>query len=227
MKNLSFIIISILALATFSCKREEVQQNNGLVTITANQQSSPDLKTNIGAPGTYTVTWNAADKLAVFDASGDNVNKEFPCTAGNGTQSGTFSGTIDSWDIGQHKTFNAAYPYDGDISTQEYGIYVLYIPEFQTQDFTSDASKYAHLEAKDFMAASPVIVTKPGAEQPAINFNFKHLMAILDIEVTNNTGGAVTVERQRCLHPLKANEEIQGSNHHFQPLSDYMAVLQL
>jgi hypothetical protein len=85
MKNLS--ILFVIAIVLFSCKREEVQVNGGLVTITATQYSSPDLKTDIGAPGTVAVTWKATDNLAVFDATGDNVNKLFSYSAGAATQS--------------------------------------------------------------------------------------------------------------------------------------------
>ena len=191
MKNLS--ILFVIAIVLFSCKREEVQVNGGLVTITATQYSSPDLKTDIGAPGTVAVTWKATDNLAVFDATGDNVNKLFSYSAGAATQSGTFSGTISSWTTGQQKTFNAVYPYDASKSGQSYGSYEFAIPETQTQDFTTNLTKYAHLGVNDFMAASPVTVTKSGADQPTIDFNFQHLMAILDIEVTNNTGAAFTV----------------------------------
>ena len=193
MKNLSLLIISILALSIFSCQREEVQKNGESITITATQPGLPDLKTNIGGVGTVAVTWNAADKLAVFDATGDNVNKEFPCSGGSETQTGTFTGPISNWEIGQPKTFNAVYPYDIFKGEQTYGSYQFNIPSTQTQDFTSEATKYAHLGQYDFMAASPVTVNKPPIGLPAINFSFQHLFAILDIEVTNSTGGDFTV----------------------------------
>jgi uncharacterized protein (TIGR02145 family) len=193
MKNLSFIIISIIALTTFSCQREDVQKNGELITITATQQGLPDLKTNIGAPGTYGVTWNATDNLAVFDGTGLNKNVPFNYSSGAGTQSGNFSGTITGWTSGS-KTFYGVYPYNIANSTS-HSPYGLTIPTAQTQDFSSGATQYAHLGLYDFMAAAPVTVTKSGADQPTIDFNFQHLMAILDIEVTNSTGGAVTVTK--------------------------------
>jgi uncharacterized protein (TIGR02145 family) len=193
MKNLSFIIISIIALTTFSCQREDVQKNGELITITATQQGLPDLKTNIGAPGTYGVTWNATDNLAVFDGTGLNKNVPFNYSSGAGTQSGTFSGTITGWTSGS-KTFYGVYPYNIANATS-HSAYGLTIPTAQTQDFTNGATQYAHLGLYDFMAAAPVTVTKSGADQPTIDFNFQHLMAILDIEVTNSTGGAVTVTK--------------------------------
>ena len=193
MKNLSLLIISILALALFSCQREEVQQNGELLTITANQKSSPDLKTNIGAAGTTAVTWNETDHLGVFDGTDPNKNVKFSYSAGAGTQSGTFNGTINGWASGS-KTFYGVYPYDA-ANTSAHSAYTITIPTAQTQNLASEATQYAHLGLNDFMAASPVTVEKTGAEQPNINFSFQHLMTILDIKVGNLRGLAVRVVR--------------------------------
>jgi uncharacterized protein (TIGR02145 family) len=207
MKNLSLLFISIVTLALFSCQREEVQQNGGLVTITATQKSSPDLKTNIGAPGTVAVTWNETDNLAVFDATELNQNVPFTYSTGADTKSATFSGVIQEWANGQKKTFNAFYPYNIANDEQSYLAFGFYIPTSQTQIFIGGLPDYDHLGLYDFMAASPVEVTRTGAEQPAISFEFKHLMAILDIEVTNSTGGAVTVTK---ISVQRAADDITG-----------------
>jgi uncharacterized protein (TIGR02145 family) len=222
MKSHSLLIISILALSIFSCQREDVQKNGELITITATQPGLPDLKTNIGGVGTLAVTWNATDNLAVFDGTGLNKNVPFNYSSGAGTQSGTFSGTITGWTSGS-KTFYGVYPYNIANATS-HSAYGLTIPTAQTQDFSSGATQYAHLGLYDFMAAAPVTVNKTGDAQPAISFSFQHLMAILDIEVTNSTGGAVTVTKISILREAGNFTKTANLNLTLAPGSNYAPV---
>ncbi len=190
MKNLSFLFISILALTLFSCRKEESKLTNGLLTITAIQKSDPGLKTNIGAAGTTAVTWNANDQLALFDGAG-NVNKPFALSSPADSKWATFTGTIDNWSAGS-KTFYAVYPYKDANGSAVHTAYPITIPQTQVQDFTS-GNTYKHLGLYDYIAAPPKTIEYAGKSTLADNFNFEHLMAVLDIEVTNTTGGDIKV----------------------------------
>ena len=189
MKNFSFLFISILALTLFSCQKEESKLTNGQLTFTAGQQSYPDLKTNIG--GTVEVTWNTNDQLAVFDGTADNKNKMFTLSNGADSKWATFTGTIDNWTAGS-KTFYAVYPYTDANGSAVHTAYPITIPQTQVQDFTS-GNTYNHLGLYDYLAAPPKTIEYAGKSTLADNFNFEHLMAVLDIEVTNTTGGDIKV----------------------------------
>ena len=192
MKSNNIGLLGLLLLATFSCTKETGTGINTKVYIHATHQSFPDVKTNIGGPDNFTVTWNATDKLAVFDGTEENYYCGFSLFDGANTKSATFFGTIRNWESGS-KTFYAAYPFNFANIGPSPRAEPAEVPQIQTQDFSSGTSMYAHLGLFDYMAATPVTVEKVGEIQPDINFSFQHIMAILDIEIANNTGKAVTI----------------------------------
>ena len=137
-KNLSFIIIAIsCALVAFSCAKEvapidDPAQPAGESIIISARLSDALTKVTF-TPGLngeskpmLTLTWQSTDKLRVADASDHTSYTDFDLVSGDGTNSGSFSGTpvsaasYDIWVVSENVNKTQTQASDGDTSHIKY-----------------------------------------------------------------------------------------------------------
>ncbi len=140
------------------------------------------------------VKWSGDEKMGVFyttQRSGESsvTQRRNACYTlselSEDSMKATFVGDIEWAEIeGTHK-FQIYYPYNADVTSPSKAFGRL--PDEQSYDTSGwDISKY------DFMVSGTASTTDTGST-PTINF--KHLFSVLRLNITNNTGGEMTIER--------------------------------
>lgn len=112
-------------------------------------------------------TWSEKDTVGIFPDQGSQVY--FSMAAGSGTNTASFDGG--GWALKSSSTYAAYYPFKGNIYLDKTTIPVSYEGQKQVGNNST-----AHLGAYDYMAA---VASTP--ENGNVNFNFKHLGALVQI----------------------------------------------
>lgn len=117
-----------------------------------------------------TFKWSANDTVGIFPETGSQI--AFPMTSGAGTNTATFTGG--GWALKTSTPYMAYYPLQGKFYLDKENIRVNYTGQTQAENAST-----AHLGKYDYMVAS---ATTP--EKGAVNFQFKHLGALVRLKVT-------------------------------------------
>ncbi|NCB96864.1 MAG: hypothetical protein EOM36_00685 [Bacteroidia bacterium] len=176
MKKLVYItvVLSILSGCTKDEKREAPLDNTiSIAGIIADPLSTT--KSNLGQDG-LSALWSANDSIGVFSAS--TKNTKFTLSSGNGTQSGTFSGTINGAPL------YAYYPYDPDAGEDPKGV-VSYLDEVQEQSsLDTEIGKF------DFKASYSIL----GTNGENCRIYFRTLMSLMSITI-DPTGSSLVNDK--------------------------------
>ncbi|MBR4048597.1 MAG: leucine-rich repeat protein [Bacteroides sp.] len=116
--------------------------------------------------------WSANDTVGIFPETGSQI--AFPMTSGAGTNTATFTGG--GWALKTSTPYMAYYPMKGKFYLDKENIPVSYSGQSQTENAST-----AHLGKFDYMVAS---ATTPANNSSAVNFQFKHLGALVRLKVT-------------------------------------------
>ena len=145
-------------------------------------------RTTIDDSGAF--LWAANDTVGIFPDKGHQV--DFPMVNGDQAKTATFSGG--GWALKASSHYIAYYPFVGDTYLDRTAIPVSF--EGQNQDGNSNA----HLGKYDFMVAHAQTPT-----DGTVNFNFKHLVSLVYIDITVPQAGPVS---HVALSAKKAEEPI-------------------
>ncbi|MDD3945408.1 MAG: FISUMP domain-containing protein [Bacteroidales bacterium] len=195
MKNFIKVLSAVLLVTAINaCTLEEAPDSTttGTITITAQTvqeqaaTSVPGTKTSLCGTGEtedLETHWVAdTDQIGIFspqarttDGGSTQIqNAEF--TAQTSAKSSAFTGTM-YWGTGNHD-FYAYYPYESTYSGDQTAVPIS-LPSAQSQ---SEAGSTAHIGALDYMVATPLEVTPPGA----VNLGFKHVFAMIEFKITGS-----------------------------------------
>ena len=171
---------------TSSCTLNEPEQPasvSEVFSIKCNiEDFVPDVATKVSASASgnsFTATWEDGDAIGVFpDRGGDQVS--FSASSGAGTSDCVFDGH--GWGLLKNTKYSAYYPY----STDNYGdadaykaVAVSYIGQRQSEKNVFGVGQF------DFMASTNASPVSAGESQDAAcTFNFKHLGALIVLDVT-------------------------------------------
>lgn len=178
-------VLCMLLLSLSACSNEEDFQAEestkevSNITMTASDFEYPETRTDfvISQSGAE-FKWAANDTVGIFPNEGSQVY--FPMTSGAGTNSASFTGG--GWALKSSATYAAYYPFIGDMYLKQTKIPVSYVGQMQTGN-----SSTAHLGAYDFMAASATT-----AENGGVNFRFKHLGCLVQLNITVPNAGTLS-----------------------------------
>ena len=118
------LLLGVLCLGLVSCVKEDMPQQDGMVTFSAVYNDAPATKTVLEGLTPY---WNPTDKISVYDGK----NNEFSNTSSSVSATTKFKGTLE----GKGRNYYlAAYPYDADLtfSFLSKTVYGIIIPTEQT-----------------------------------------------------------------------------------------------
>ena len=118
-----------------------------------------------------TFKWSANDTVGIFPETGSQI--AFPMTSGAGTNTATFTGG--GWALKTSTPYMAYYPMIGKFYLDKTNIPVNYTGQYVTANASTE-----HLGKYDYMVAS---ATTPSTNASAVNFNFKHLGALVRLKV--------------------------------------------
>lgn len=194
-QNLLSGALCALLLSLSACSNEDELQTGistedvNCITMTAADFEYPTTRTDfeIGTSGAA-FKWAANDTVGIFPNEGSQVY--FPMTSGAGTNSATFTGG--GWALKSSATYAAYYPFIGNMYLDQTKIPVSYTGQTQTGNGST-----AHLGAYDFMAASATT-----AENGGVNFRFKHLGCLVQLNITIPNAGTLSSVT------LSADEEV-------------------
>lgn len=194
-QNLLSGALCVLLLSLSACSNEDELQAGistedvNSITMTATDFEYPTTRTDfeIGSSGAA-FKWAANDTVGIFPNEGSQVY--FPMTSGAGTNSATFTGG--GWALKSSATYAAYYPFIGNMYLDQTKIPVSYTGQTQTGNGST-----AHLGAYDFMAASATT-----AENGGVNFAFKHLGCLVQLNITVPNAGTLSSVT------LSADEEV-------------------
>lgn len=169
--------IAAMSISVFSACTSEIEQSSiadnstAQLTFTADNfeyevQKRTDF--NITAQGAE-FKWAENDTVGIFPSEGSQVY--FSMSAGSGTKTATFDGG--GWALKSSSTYSAYYPFKGNIYLDKTAIPISYNGQKQIGNNST-----AHLGAYDYMTA---IASTP--ENGNVNFHFKHLGALLQINL--------------------------------------------
>lgn len=118
------LLLGVFCLGLVSCMKEDVPQQDGMVTFSASYNDAPATKTVLEGMKPY---WTPSDKISVYDGK----NNEFVNTASANSATTKFKGVLN----GKGRThYFAAYPYNESLEFSFMGmtVYNLTIPQEQT-----------------------------------------------------------------------------------------------
>ncbi|MDD3945167.1 MAG: FISUMP domain-containing protein [Bacteroidales bacterium] len=190
MKNFIKILSAVLLVTAINaCTLQEATDSTptGAISVTAQtvqKQAAtnvPETKTTYSSTAEGLEThWVAnTDQIGIFSPQAKpTVEDPAPTnnaafTAQTSAKSSGFTGTM-FWGTGEHH-FYAYYPYDSEYSGDQTAVPIS-LPSAQSQ---SAAGNTAHIGALDYMVATPLTVTPPGA----VNFSFKHVFAMIEFQI--------------------------------------------
>lgn len=127
-----------------------------------------------------TFKWSANDTVGIFPETGSQI--AFPMTSGAGTNTATFTGG--GWALKTSTPYMAYYPMVGKFYLDKTNIPVNYTGQHVTANASTE-----HLGKYDYMTAS---ATTPSANASAVNFQFKHLGALIRLKVTMKETSTLT-----------------------------------
>ena len=126
-----------------------------------------------------TFKWSANDTVGIFPEIGSQI--AFPMTSGAGTNTATFTGG--GWALKTSTPYMAYYPMVGKFYLDKKNIPVSYTGQRVTANASTE-----HLGKYDYMVAS---ATTPSTNASAVNFQFKHLGALVRLKVNMKEASAL------------------------------------
>lgn len=164
------LLLGVFCLGLVSCIKEDMPQQDGMVTFSAVYNDVPATRTVLEGMKPY---WTPSDKISVYDGK----NNEFVNTGSANSASTKFKGTL----TGQGRNYYlAAYPYNADLtfSFLSKTVYGLVIPTEQT----AVAGSYDP-------AAAPAI-----AYTLDFNLSFKNMCSLVKFKVISDGVTSVTIK---------------------------------
>ena len=164
------LLLGVLCLGLVSCVKEDMPQQDGMVTFSAVYNDAPATKTVLEGLTPY---WNPTDKISVYDGK----NNEFSNTSSSVSATTKFKGTLE----GKGRNYYlAAYPYDADLtfSFLSKTVYGIIIPTEQT----AVAGSY------DPVAAPAIAYTEDFA------LSFKNVCSLIKFKIISDGVQSVTVK---------------------------------
>ena len=191
--NYSLILSLLLVLVVIpvSCSKESATENPQretdlpLVKISG-EHANIDTKTTLN--GVVTSWIAATDKVGIYssqartataEGGSEVVNAEF--TAASSGVNSSFNGTMYWGAANTSHTFYAYYPYAAGSPAST--VVPVSLAAAQTQ---ASANSNAHLDALDFLVATPVTVTSPNNTNPVandVNLSYNHLFTVLEFQI--------------------------------------------
>ena len=156
------------------------------------------------------VTWAKGDTIGIFPHKGGQV--EFPIEEGTQSSQATFDGG--GWALKANSTYAAYYPYrnaNGNYGNQRIQL------KYSGQQQAANGSA-AHLSAYDYQATGGVSTNAKGY----LNFQFKHLGALLKLKLTVPKAGvytSLTMTSSEKVFVTKAELDISGDEPVLKPVS--------
>ena len=164
------LLLGVFCLGLVSCIKEDMPQQDGMVTFSAVYNDVPATRTVLEGMKPY---WTPSDKISVYDGK----NNEFVNTGSANSASTKFKGTL----TGQGRNYYlAVYPYNADLtfSFLSKTVYGLVIPTEQT----AVAGSYDP-------AAAPAI-----AYTLDFNLSFKNMCSLVKFKVISDGVTSVTIK---------------------------------
>lgn len=164
------LLLGVFCLGLVSCIKEDMPQQDGMVTFSAVYNDVPATRTVLEGMKPY---WTPSDKISVYDGK----NNEFVNTGSANSASTKFKGTL----TGKGRNYYlAAYPYNADLtfSFLSKTVYGLVIPTEQT----AVAGSYDP-------AAAPAI-----AYTVDFNLSFKNMCSLVKFKVISDGVTSVTIK---------------------------------
>lgn len=173
-KSLLYYLAAALFMGSCTNELEDstvVPQENGTVIQVTAEEFQPQTRTTISeTTDGYYVGWTRNDQLGVFPMQEDGNQIAF---VNNRNIGSTVSFTSEGWKLKEGATYAAYYPLNPDVQQDKTQIPLDYSGQVQT-----DNSSTKHLGTYDYMISSPATV-----EDGTANFSFKHLGALLKIDL--------------------------------------------
>lgn len=200
LKNTSIFLFLAMILCT--CMPQEGPDpgpTGGSITITGQTETQGTKTILSGTEGLETHWVGGSDQIGIFSpeakATSDgtpevNPAKNLAFTALASAKSSGFNGTM-FWGTGDHH-FYAYYPRNSGFTGERTAVPVS-LPWEQTQ---SAAGNTTHIGALDFMVATPLTVTPPGA----VNFTFNHVFTMIEFRIVGS--GSLTQVSLSGAYPL-------------------------
>jgi uncharacterized protein (TIGR02145 family) len=178
-KTSLFLLVSLLLCTCMPQEKEQTDPDTtgGLISI-AGQTEAQGTKTTMS--GVETIWAAGSDKIGIFSPEarttdgGSTAVKNAEFTAQTSAKNSAFTGTMFFGGAGDHH-FTAYYPRNPEYTGERTAVPVS-LSSAQTQ---SAAGNTAHIGALDFMVATPIAVTPPGA----VNFTFNHVFAMIEFQI--------------------------------------------
>ena len=185
MKPTNIFIIAAIAILAIGCNSADIDTSDKSVRkfVFNIEDFQPDVatKTNTVISGTnISSTWSEGDKIGVFpDMGGDQVS--FTVSSGAGTGTCTFNGH--GWALVSAAKYSAYYPFSADNygDTDAYKkVNVSYCGQSQTVKNAFGVGNF------DYLACTKATPSFTDSNNPGgtCTFNFKHLGAILVLDIT-------------------------------------------
>ncbi|MBQ7554492.1 MAG: leucine-rich repeat protein [Bacteroidaceae bacterium] len=180
------------------------------VTLTDFQVVSTDTRTAYtdSEPG-MNVTWAKGDTIGIFPNKGGQV--EFPIEEGTQSKQAQFDGG--GWALKANNTYAAYYPYNAkNAYYHNQAIQIDYSGQTQAGNNNTE-----HLSQYDYQATAPVNTNANGY----LNFQFKHLGALLKFQLTVPKAGtytSLTLTSSEKIFVTKAELDISGSEPLLKPV---------
>lgn len=164
------LLLGAFCLGLVSCMKEDVPQQDGMVTFSAAYKDAPATKTVLEGMKPY---WTPSDKISVYDGK----NNEFMNTGSANSAATKFKGVL----AGKGRSYYlAAYPYSADLTFAFLSktVYGLVIPTEQT----AVAATYDP-------AAAPAI-----AYTEDFNLSFKNVCSLVKFKIVSDGVTSVTIK---------------------------------
>ncbi|MDP3398423.1 MAG: fimbrillin family protein [Bacteroidales bacterium] len=189
--SLILSLLFVLVVIPVSCSKESATENPQretdlpLVKISG-EHANIDTKTTLN--GVVTSWIAATDKVGIYssqartataEGGSEVVNAEF--TAASSGVNSSFNGTMYWGAANTSHTFYAYYPYAAGSPAST--VVPVSLAAAQTQ---ASANSNAHLDALDFLVATPVTVTSPNNTNPVandVNLSYNHLFTVLEFQI--------------------------------------------
>ncbi len=180
------LLFAAVAFAAVTCQKSDIetpeQESGELIEVTVTAGVPSTLETRMGVVpdeinDNWAITWDNGDSVIGWSESGSI--SEFEMSSYDSEES-TFTGSIESGNM------RLIYPYDATAIQSE--VYTIDLSE-QSVDLTTDA--HAHYGKNNLYMASDIFA----ASETASAVNMSHLLAAVELEVTNSTGDDLIIEK--------------------------------
>ena len=203
----TFLLLGIISLVSCTNEIEEsVPTTEGkqiVMTVKDFKWDNKDSRTTINpTPEGVFYNWAENDTVGIFPNEG--AQAYFPMTSGAGSNTATFNGG--GWALKPSSTYAAYYPFIKRLDFEKDAIPVNYEGQTQVSNMST-----AHLGKYDFMAA---VAKTP--ENGNVNFDFEHLGALVELNITLPKASTYTKVTLNCKEPvfpaLKGKVDITSAN---------------